>query len=413
MTPHSPIRMLTVLLLVVTSVTMAQPHPLSGSYPDPAHWQTVEQEARGQALYFYAWGGEQRTNDYLAWVAGELARDYNIRMTHVRLADTADAVARVLAEKQAGNTTRGAVDLLWVNGENFASLKSNDLLFGPWAETLPNFALVNADANPDVRNDFTVPVEGYESPWLRAHLVFYFDSAYVQTPPDSVASLLHWARQHPGEFTYPRPPDFLGTTFLKQALLELATDRSVLYQPVEQSNFAQVTAPLWAFLDNLHPLLLRQGRAFPSNGPELRRLLADGEIALAMSFNPTEAVNAVRRGELPVTVRTHVPTGGTLANVSFVAIPFNATHKAAAMVAANFLLSPAAQLRAQDPDYLGSTAVLDTTMLTQQQQAAFAATRQAHPSAAPLLDEIPALQEPHPSWMDALEQAWLARYGSR
>jgi putative thiamine transport system substrate-binding protein len=52
-------------------------------------------------------------------------------MTHVRLSDTADAVSRILAEKQAGNTDRGAVDLLWLTGENFASLKTNDLLFGP------------------------------------------------------------------------------------------------------------------------------------------------------------------------------------------------------------------------------------------------------------------------------------------
>jgi putative thiamine transport system substrate-binding protein len=65
-------------------------------------------------------------------------------MTHVRLSDTADAVSRILAEKQAGNTDRGAVDLLWLNGENFASLKTNDLLFGPWAEQLPNFAWTDA-----------------------------------------------------------------------------------------------------------------------------------------------------------------------------------------------------------------------------------------------------------------------------
>jgi putative thiamine transport system substrate-binding protein len=381
--------------------------------PDPSDWDAVVAEARDQPLFFYAWGGDQLTNDYLAWVGQRVAADYGIRMTHVRLSDTADAVSRILAEKQAGNTDRGAVDMLWINGDNFASLKTNDLLFGPWAEQLPNFVWVNADANPDVRFDFTLPVEGYESPWLRAHLVFYYDSAYVSAPPANVAALLNWAQEHPGEFTYPRPPDFLGATFLKQALLELVADSAPLYLPVQETSFEAITAPLWQYLDALHPLLLRQGRSFPANGPELRRLMADGEIALALSFNPTEAVNSVLRNELPDSVRTHLPDGGALANVSFVAIPYNASHKAAAMVTANFLLSVEAQLRAQNPQYPVGMPVIDLSVLTAQQQAQFADSRQSHPSAPPLMSGGQQLQEPHPSWMEALEQAWIARYGSR
>jgi len=388
-------------------------HAFGAQTADPADWATVVAEARDEPLFFYAWGGDQLTNDYLAWVGQRVAAEYGIRMTHVRLSDTADAVSRILAEMQAGNTDRGAVDLLWINGDNFASLKTNDLLFGPWAEQLPNFALVNADANPDVRFDFTLPVEGYESPWLRAHLVFYYNSAYISEPPANVVALLNWAQEHPGEFTYPRPPDFLGATFLKQALLELVTDSAPLYLPVQESSFAEITAPLWQYLDALHPLLLRQGRSFPANGPELRRLMADGEIALAMSFNPTEAVNSVLRNELPDSVRTHLPDRGMLANVSFVAIPFNASHKAAAMVTANFLLSVEAQLRAQDPQHLGGTPVIDLSVLSAAEQAQFADGRQSHPSAPPVMDEGQQLQEPHPSWMEALERAWIVRYGSR
>jgi putative thiamine transport system substrate-binding protein len=406
---HHRLRLLASILLLAINAG----NTLEAQTPDPADWALVVAEARDQPLFFYAWGGDQLTNDYLAWVGQRVAAQYGIRMTHVRLSDTADAVSRILAEKQAGNTDRGAVDMLWLNGENFASLKTNDLLFGPWAEQLPNFAWVNADANPDVRFDFTLPVEGYESPWLRAHLVFYYDSAYVSEPPANVAALLTWAQEHPGEFTYPRPRDFLGATFLKQALLELVADSAPLYLPVQESSFAAITAPLWQYLDALHPLLLRQGRSFPANGPELRRLMADGEIALAMSFNPTEAVNSVLRNELPDSVRTHLPDRGMLANVSFVAIPFNASHKAAAMVTANFLLSVEAQLRAQDPQHLGGTPVIDLTVLSAAEQAQFADSRQSHPSSPPLMNEGQQLQEPHPSWMEALERAWIARYGSR
>lgn len=412
-TPAAPSRFRRWLKAAGLLLAFGPCHAFGAQTLDPADWLLVVAEARDQPLFFYAWGGDQLTNDYLAWVGRRVAAEYGIRLTHVRLSDTADAVSRILAEKQAGNTERGAVDMLWINGDNFASLKTNDLLFGPWAEQLPNFAWVNADANPGVRFDFTLPVEGYESPWLRAHLVFYYDSAYTSEPPANVAALLSWTQENPGEFTYPRPPDFLGATFLKQALLELVADSAPLYLPVQETSFATITAPLWQYLDALHPLLLRQGRSFPANGPELRRLMADGEIALALSFNPAEAVNSVLRNELPDSVRTYVPDRGTLANVSFVAIPVNASHKAAAMVTANFLLSPEAQLRAQNPQYPVGMPVIDLSMLTAQEQAQFVASRQSHPSAPPLISAGQQLQEPHPSWVEALEQAWIARYGNR
>ena len=42
------------------------------------------------------------------------------------------------------------------------------------------------------------------------------EAARVPAPPGSVAELLGWAKAHPGRLSYPLPPDFIGTTFLKQ-----------------------------------------------------------------------------------------------------------------------------------------------------------------------------------------------------
>jgi putative thiamine transport system substrate-binding protein len=54
------------------------------------------------------------------------------RLEHVKITDTADVVKRVRAEKAAGRTDRaGTVDLVWINGENFAAMKADGLLFGP------------------------------------------------------------------------------------------------------------------------------------------------------------------------------------------------------------------------------------------------------------------------------------------
>ena len=378
--------------------------------PDPNNWNAVLQAAEGQTVYWNAWGGDSRTNRYIAWVSEQMQSTYGVDVEHVKLDDTGSAVARVLGEKQAGNMDDGRIDLIWINGENFAAMRDQDLLFGPFAESLPNFALTHPDENPEVVTDFTLPTEGYESPWGKAQITFYYDSAQTETPPQSIADLLEWAKDNPGQFSYPRIPDFTGSTFLKQALIELSNQNDALYAPVVEAEFAEITAPLWDYLDELHPHLWRSGRSFPESGPNLRALMSDGELSLAFSFYPTDAAVAVMEYELPESVRSYVLEGGTLGNVHFVAIPYNSPHKAGAMALANFLLSPEAQAQKQSLNMWGDRTVLAVSRLDENDKALFE-QGESHPSALPADALSNTLAEPHPSWMTALQDAWLQRYG--
>ena len=379
---------------------------------DVADWSALEQQARGQTVYFNAWGGEPRINSYLNWVAQTLEQRFDINLQHVKVSDTGETVSKIVAERTAGNDTNGSIDLLWINGENFAALKQNKLLFGPWAEEQPNFSLVNANRFPEMREDFTVPTDGLESPWTRSQLVFYHDSQWLAEPPQTIAAILDWSTFNPGEFTYPRPPAFLGSTFLKQAVLEISNNDPALFAPVTDDEFQRVTTELWDYLDALHPTLLRAGRYFPNSAAELRRLMGDGEISLALAFNPNEALLSVRTGELPDSVRTYVLQGGTIGNVSFLAIPYNAQHKAAAMITANFLLSIEAQARASNPNHMGSTTVISIEDLDVSARQQFEPVSTDLAAASP--DELSRkLQEPHPSWTPALERAWIQRYSAR
>ncbi|MCG7589815.1 MULTISPECIES: ABC transporter substrate-binding protein [Halomonadaceae] len=378
--------------------------------PDPQEWESVLDAADGQTVYWNAWGGDARTNRYIAWVAEQMQESYGVRVEHVKLDDTSSAVARVLGEQQAGNDSDGSIDLIWINGENFAAMREQDLLFGPFAASLPNFALTYPDENPEVVTDFTLPTEGYESPWGKAQITFYYDSAQTDTPPQSIEELLTWARANPGQFSYPRIPDFTGSTFLKQALIELTDQADALYAPVDETTFEEITAPLWAYLDELHPHLWRSGRSFPDSGPNLRTLMSDGELSLAFSFYPTDAAVAVMEYELPQSVRSYVLEGGTLGNVHFVAIPYNSPHKAGAMALANFLLSPEAQAQKQSLSMWGDRSVLAIQQLEPSDQALFE-QGDHHPSALPVDALSNTLAEPHPSWMNALQDAWLERYG--
>ncbi|WP_433962899.1 ABC transporter substrate-binding protein [Roseitalea porphyridii] len=380
--------------------------------PDPSDWQGVLDEARGQTVYFNAWGGSTQINAYIEWVAAEVEERFGVELEHVKLEDTANAVATVVAEKAAGRNEGGSIDLIWINGENFASMKRQDLLFAPdWATKLPNWAYVDHETKPTITVDFTLPTDGLESPWGMAKLVFFYDSARTEAAdlPDSAPELLEWARANPGRFSYPQPPDFIGSSFLKQVLIETVDDPSVLQEPVDEASFEQITEPLFAYLDDLHPHLWRGARTFPKDYPSMSQLLADGELDITFAFNPAEASNAIANQLLPDTVRSFTFSGGTLANTHFVAIPYNANAKAGALVVADFLISPEAQARKQDPTVWGDPTVLAMDKLSDEDRARFSALDLGVATLRP--DELgPALDEPHPSWMTRIEQKWTARY---
>jgi putative thiamine transport system substrate-binding protein len=378
---------------------------------DPADWDAVLADARGETVYFHAWGGEPRINDYIGWAGRQMLERFGVRVIHVKVSDTGEVVSRVLTEKAAGRDEGGAVDLVWINGENFSAMKAKGLLQpAAWATELPSYQYVDIENKPTVATDFTVPVDGLEAPWGVAKLVFFYDTARLSDPPKSAAALEQWIAAHPGRFTYPQPPDFTGTTFLKQLMVELAPDPAVLSQPASDEDFAAATAPLFAWLDSTREHLWRGGRAYPRDYGSLRRLLADGEIDFAFAFNPADATSAIANGELPDTVRSFVFEAGTLGNTHFVAIPFNANATAGAMVLADFLMSPEAQARKQDPAVWGDPTVLAVDQLPPQDRERFTKLELGVATLTP--EELgPTLPEPHPSWVERIEQEWARRYG--
>lgn len=400
-------------VLIAAASVLAMAAQVFAQNPDVSDWDAVLEDARGETVYFNAWGGAENINAYLEWTGGLLKERYGVTLVHVKVDDTANAVAKVVAEKAAGRDERGTVDLVWINGENFASMKRQELLMSPgWAEDLPNWRYVDIENKPTIRTDFTIPVEGLESPWGMAKLVFFYDSANTAAGdvPGSARELLEWAKENPGRFSYPQPPDFIGSSFLKQALSELVEDRSVLLKPVDEAAFESVTQPLFDYLDALNPLLWRGGKAFPQNYPAMKQLLADNEVDIIFAFNPSEASSAIAAGELPDSVRSFTFDDGTLGNTHFVAIPYNAAAKAGALVLANFLMSPEAQIRKQDPAFWGDPTVLALDRLDEADRAAFDAIDLGVATLKP--DELgPAIDEPHPSWMDRLEIEWKRRYG--
>jgi putative thiamine transport system substrate-binding protein len=380
--------------------------PFTAAARAEGEWDAIVAEARGQTVYFNAWAGSPQVNAFIAWAGEELKARHGITLEHVKLTDTAEAVRRVRDEVKAG--TEGSADLIWINGENFRIMKGEQLLFGPFAEDLPNFALVDTDGKPTTRIDFAEATEGLESPWGMAQLTFFADGAKLATPPLSMMELLDLARNEPGRISYPAPPDFHGTTFVKQVLIETMANRAMLPMSIDKAEFTAAAEPMFAFLDMLHTYLWRKGEQFPPSQAQVKQMVADGELLVGLTFNPNEPANLVATGEMPPTSIAWQHRDGTIGNTHFVAIPVNARAKAAAQVTANFLLSPEAQARKADLKLWGDPTVLDMDKLSGEDRKLFAG------GDVPGMVRDPArtIPEPHGSWVPLIEAAWLERYGA-
>lgn len=369
-------------------------------------WDDIVKRSRGQTVDWFMWGGFPATNAYVnGYVAPRVQELYGITLRQVPVKDIADVVGKLLVEKQAGRTAGGDVDLMWINGENFRTCKRFGLLYGPFADRLPHQRLVDWN-KPSVRNDFGEPVDGLESPWGSAQVVMIYDSKRIPDPPRSIAALLDWARRHPGRFTYPAPPDFTGSVFVRHVFYHAAGDVAVWQGPLDERRFEAAAAATYRTLKDLAPFLWREGKTYPETPIRLSQLLADGEVDFALSYHPAEASKMILDGLYPPTVRTFVFDEGTIANTHFVAVPFNAADKEGAMVVADFLLSPEAQLQKADPAVWGDFPAIDLARLDPAWQAKFAALPRG---AATLPNDVlqrRQLPEPPSEILIRLEKGW-------
>ncbi|MDK2775509.1 MAG: ABC transporter substrate-binding protein [Tabrizicola sp.] len=375
-------------------------------------WDQIEAEAKGGTVNWFMWGGSDTINAYVSdYVAGRLKAEYGITLNRVPIADAAEIVNLILSEKEAGITDAGTVDLLWINGENFRSMKQGDLAYCGYTGLLPNDALVNW-SNPAIANDFGVPVDGCEVPWNTVQFAFAYDSAVLPEPPGDMAALIDWIKANPGRFTYPAPPDFTGSAFLRHVFIYAAGGPQNLLGPFDQAKFDAVSARTWAILNEIEPFLWRKGATYPATVTQLNELFANGEVAFSFNYDPAQFGLAVQAGTWPETTRSYGLTDGTIGNTNYTLIPFNSPNKAAAMVVQNLLLSGEAQLEKAKTEVWGAAPAIEISRTAPAVQAGFAAIK-THPSVVPAtkLAEA-ALPELQADWLTAIERGWAENVGN-
>lgn len=329
-------------------------------------WDTVEAMGRGTTVTWRMWRGDPAINAYVeTWVAPRLLERHGITLRAVDGQGPA-IVNQLVTEREA--RARGSADLVWINGETFHNLRSEGLLAGPWAHRLPAAAHVDS-ASEIVMRDFERDPNGFESPWGRVQFALIHDSLRTPDPPRSYEELAEWIRRNPGRFTHDQ--SFAGVTFLKGLLYALNGGVDTFRGGFDETVYATAMERVMTWIETAEPFFWRRGETYPQGVAEMHRLFANAEIDFTMSNNHNEAVSKVRQSILPPTARPLLLRDGTIANTHYVAIPFNAPNPAGAMVVADLLLSPEAQLEKQRPDVWADGTVLDVNALPEQWREAF------------------------------------------
>lgn len=340
-----------VLILLVLSVLLAacgsedSQTTITDREPAAPAFSAVEAEAKGQTVRWWMFGGDDKINAYVDDVVAPAAKKRGVTIERVPITDTADAVKRVVSERRAGKTDGGGVDMIWINGENFAAGKKSKLWLEDWSTGLPNAEKYVDYESPAINTDFQVPVDGQESPWQSARFVFATDAAKVPGPPQDFDALLAYAKANPGRFTYPAPPDFTGSAFVRQVVAAKGEDEA------------------FAYLKELKPSMYRKGKSFPKSQAELDELFANKQVDVAMAYDANFVNAGVRKGGFPKSTRPFLIGEGALTNTSYVTIPANATNQAGAKVVADVLLDPEIQAEKAKPSVLGNPTVLDLAKL--------------------------------------------------
>jgi putative spermidine/putrescine transport system substrate-binding protein len=348
------------LATLTSNCTQQNPSSETVSFdPTAASWDEIVAAAEGTTVNWAMWGGSDKTNAYAdQWVGDRLQSQYSITLNRVPLNDTVEAVNKVLGEVQAGQTSGGSIDLIWINGENFRTMKQGDLLFGPFRDKLPSNQYYDAD-NPAVNSDFGLPIEGYSAPYTGSYYIMAADSARVQQFPTTFEELLEWARANPGRFAYVAPPQFDGSRFLLMALYGVTGG-------YEQYAGAEFNEALWnekspqvfEYLQELEPYLWRSGETYPPTQSRLQELFANGEIWMMPVF-VSRVAEGIANGQFPATTQAFTMPGISLNDPSFTAIPINAANPAGAMIVADILASPEGQLEKFKPEVWGDPPLLN------------------------------------------------------
>lgn len=317
---------------------------------------------------YYGWGGDENVNQWIdGYVTDEVLEKYNIELTRVGM-NIEDILVKLLNEKQA-NDTEGDIDIVWINGENFNLAKQYGVL-QPFTDDLTNLEkYVDTDADY-VNYDFNIPIEKLEAPWGLSQLMFVGETAVIDDLPTSTEELLEVAKAHPGTITYPAPPDFTGSAFVRNVIYDIVGYDAIANCSNDKEEIKEVIMPALDYLNELEPYLWEEGKTYPKDEAVMQKMYSDGQLNMTMSYTALLAPRNIEDGVFSPTSEMFMFDKGNIGNSHYLAIPFNAPNYEGAVQVIDFMLSPKAQTSKLDIQNWGDLSVLDYNKLDDEQKEA-------------------------------------------
>jgi putative spermidine/putrescine transport system substrate-binding protein len=368
----------------------------------------VLEAAKGQTVDWYMYGGDDRLNGYVNGYVKDRLAELDITLNQVKINDTAEAVNKVLGEKTAGKDEDGSVDLIWINGENFATLKQADAVRCGYVDMLPSAQYVDLEG-PGIATDFGTPTEGCEVPWQQATSSLVYDStALTEEDTASVESLFAWAEANPGRFTYAAPPDFTGSMAVRTFFFDAAGGPGRLPRGLRRAGLRGSGSQLWERLNALEPALWREGSTYPATRARCRRC---SPATRSTPTSPTARARSAgwsRRASCRRPRAAPSSTPATSATTASRRSPTTPGTPRPRWCSPTCCCRPRRRSSNAGPEGAGFTSAIDLSRLPQEQAAEFERLQQSPYQVPPADLAAATLPEVSAEYVNQLEKDWKA-----
>ena len=223
-----------------------------------------------------------------------LKEKYDITLERVPM--DIDAILSQLSGEISTDKKDGDIDMIWINGENFKTCKENNMLYGPFAEELPNFQSYIDTDDEETNADFCFPIEGYEAPYGKAQLVMIADTAVTPDLPTNTDEFMEFCKANKGKVTYPALPDFTGSAFVRNVIYDICGYEQFMDMEADKETVKAAIEPALEYLRELNPYLWNEGKTFPKDSTALTNMYSDGEVVMDISYSAYSTATNIENG---------------------------------------------------------------------------------------------------------------------
>lgn len=264
-----------------------------------------------------------------------------------------------LKDEKMNEIDSGSADIVLLTKKGFGQLKDAGVLYGPFANKLPNAAMNQVSDSYETTWLDGKPIDDMAVQLGKNQLVFFYNEDIMEKPPGSLSELKDYIKANPEKFTFPSLDTAEGQAFVNTLAASLC-DQKKLYETnlsVEQQK--ALFAPVAAFLKEIRPYMWSGGNGLPKSTVEMDRLFKEGQISFSMSLDQNKAPAMIKEEKMPDGAKAFVLNSGTTGFGQYAVIPFNSMNKSGAMAMINELLGGPMQGSKYNPKNWGNLPSVD------------------------------------------------------